>query len=205
MSVSTAGEVYAPEGAGERYVLDIERGRIREFADATHATHRAYRDDERPVVPPVYLCFEGIADDEAADSAVPAEQDCRFFGPPPRAGDRLTAVTRGGADDRVTEFRDPEGRLVADSWTHGPHGDADAIAAGQLANYATDWLGPDRVRRFRTRFTGPVPVGEPLHCTGEVLAEYVADGEPRVDVALTATRTGGAVAARAWATFAVAS
>ena len=44
------------------------------------------------MVPPVYLCFEGIADDEAADSAVPAEQDCRFFGPPPRAGDRLTAV-----------------------------------------------------------------------------------------------------------------
>ncbi|MFC4603861.1 hypothetical protein [Rhodococcus kronopolitis] len=199
MTVTTARE-----DAVERFVMDLDRGRIREFADSTNATHRAYREADRPVVPPVYLCFEGAeADAAAGDTTVAAEQDCRFFGPPPRAGDRLTALSWGGADDRVTEYRDADGLLVADSWTHGPRGSADAVAAGQLANYATDWLGPDRVRRFRTRFTGPVPAGQSLHCTGEVVAEYVTDGEPRVDVALTAINPDGVVAARAWATFAV--
>lgn len=183
----------------------LERGKILAFAEATHSTHSAYRDTERPVVPPTYLCFQGFAPDApaSAEPSAPAEQDCRFFGPPPRAGDRLNVQSRGSESEQLTEFRDAEGRLIADSWTHGSA--TDAIASGQLANFATDWLGPESVRRFRTRFLERVSAGDALACSGEVLQEYVQDGEPRVDVVLTATRPGGAVAARAWATFARAS
>ncbi|MFC7448441.1 FAS1-like dehydratase domain-containing protein [Rhodococcus daqingensis] len=185
--------------------VDLERGKILEFAEATRSTHAAYRDAERPVVPPTYLCFEGFVPGSARPDlqALPAEQDCRFFGPPPRAGDRLNVHSRGSESEQLTEFRDAEGRLIADSWTHGSA--TDAIASGLLANYATDWLGPESVRRFRTRFLEPVAAGDTLDCSGEVLQEYVQDGEPRVDVVLTATRPGGAVAAKAWATFARAS
>lgn len=185
--------------------VDLERGKILEFAEAIRSTHGAYRDAERPVVPPTYLCFEGFVPGSARPDqhAMPAEQDCRFFGPPPRAGDRLNVHSRGNESEQLTEFRDAEGRLIADSWSHGSA--TDAVASGLLANFATDWLGPESVRRFRTRFVERVSEGDTLACSGEVLQEYIQDGEPRVDVVLTATRPGGAVAAKAWATFARAS
>jgi hydroxyacyl-ACP dehydratase HTD2-like protein with hotdog domain len=58
-----------------------------------------------------------------------AEQEFVFHGPPPRAGDRLVGTSRiaeiyektgrkGGTMTfvvMVTEFRDPDGRLVAES------------------------------------------------------------------------------------------
>ncbi|MFF0816674.1 hypothetical protein ACFYVR_16205 [Rhodococcus sp. NPDC003318] len=175
-----------PDG---RFTVDPDR--IRAFADATGCTHRAYR-TERAVVPPTYLCGTG------PDAAVTAERDCRFFGAPPRAGDLLTVTVRDGDHDRLTEYRDADGRLVADAWTRGAGGDT---AVGQLANYAADWLGPESVRRFRTRLLSHV-ADEPLSCSGEVVQEYTADGEARVDVVLTAVGPNGRVAARAWATFA---
>lgn len=181
--------------AGSDGWFTVDPGRIRAFAEATGCTHRAYRAD-RAVVPPTYLC----GTDPVAGSGAAAERDCRFFGSPPRAGDQLTVTVRDGDHDRLTEYRDADGRLIADAWTQGSGGDT--VAVGRLANYATDWLGPESVRRFRTRLLTAVDADAPLVCSGEVVQEYTADGEARVDVVLTAVGPGGQVAARAWATFA---
>lgn len=189
--LADARPIAVPDG---RFTVD--RDRIRAFADATGCTHRAYREDHA-VVPPTYLC--GTDSVEGAQG-VASERDCRFFGAPPRAGDQLTVTVRDGEHDRITEYRDADGRLIADAWTQGAGGDTAVV--GQLANYATDWLGPESVRRFRTRLLTAVADDEQLSCTGEVVQEYTADGETRVDVVVTATGQSGLVAARAWATFA---
>ncbi|MFE3292744.1 hypothetical protein [Rhodococcus sp. NPDC059234] len=191
----TATTAEAPAFAPRTVALD--RASILEFAEATRSTHRAYRDAELPVVPPTYLCG---TDSVAGAHDVPSERDCRFFGAPPRAGDQLTVTVRDGEYDRITEYRDADGRLIADAWTQGAGGDTTVV--GQLADYATDWLGAESVRRFRTRLVTAVAADETLSCSGEVVQEYTADGEARVDVVLTATGQGGHVAARAWATFA---
>jgi acyl dehydratase len=75
------------------------------------------------------------------------------------------------------------------------------LGAGLLASYATDWLGPSNVRRFRIRFQAQVWPGDILTCRGDVMREYHADGEPLADVELACTRQTGEVAVRAWATF----
>ncbi|MFC9786713.1 hypothetical protein [Rhodococcus sp. NPDC127528] len=197
----TATTAEAPASAPRTVALD--RASILEFAEATSSMHSAYRDAELPVVPPTYLCVERFVETTAASAEdAPIERDCRFFGLPPRAGDRLVMTSRGGDAERLTEFRDGDGRLVADAWTQGGSANATSTAADLLATYATDWLGPESVRRFRTRSTGAVPAGESLTCTGEIVQEYVADGERRVDVVLAAIRPTGQVAARGWATFA---
>ena len=79
------------------------------------------------------------------------------------------------------------------------------LQAGMLATWATDWLGAGAVRRFRVRFAERVFPGDTVSCAGTVVASYVDDetGEPRVDLELACTTQTGAVAVRAWATFAV--
>lgn len=73
--------------------------------------------------------------------------------------------------------------------------------AGLLATYATDWLGAEAVRGFRIRFREQVWPGDTLTCTGSVLREFEADGEPMVEVELACTRQTGGIAVQAWATF----
>ena len=73
--------------------------------------------------------------------------------------------------------------------------------AGLLATWATDWLGPSNVRRFRVRFREQVWPGDTLVCTGAVARTYTEDDERRVDLDLTCTREGGGVAVEGWATF----
>ena len=75
------------------------------------------------------------------------------------------------------------------------------LQAGLLATWATDWLGADTVRRFRVRFVAPVLPGDTLTCSGEVVQEYAADGEDRLDLELVCRKQNGAVAVRGWATF----
>ncbi|WP_280486821.1 hypothetical protein [Nocardia cyriacigeorgica] len=93
------------------------------------------------------------------------------------------------------------------------------LAAALLATYATDWLGSETVRRFRTRCARPLWPGDTLTCSGYVVGGRegggrptdgrgtTADpnpggtGEPCVDVTLVGTDQDGRVAARAWATF----
>ncbi|WP_280236589.1 MaoC family dehydratase [Nocardia cyriacigeorgica] len=75
------------------------------------------------------------------------------------------------------------------------------LSAALLASYATDWLGADTVRRFRTRCARPLWPGDTLTCSGYVVQQYVLDGETCVDITLVGTDQDGRVAARAWATF----
>lgn len=123
---------------GKPFVIEVERGKIREFARATKSRNPAHLEGERPVSPPTYLM---VADhwitrenlpwgDEPRNLAriLHAEQEFVFHGEPPRAGDRLTGQARidrqhtkegrrGGTmtfTDVVWEYRDANGRHVAD-------------------------------------------------------------------------------------------
>ena len=125
---------------GVAFDVAIERGKIREFARATRSTHAEYM-DERPVVPPTFLTTMFFWE-EGVEGANPwhhvkldqkrgmyAEQEYVFHGPPPRAGTKLVARSRiesiydkegrrGGKLTfavMVTEFRDVEGKLVAEA------------------------------------------------------------------------------------------
>jgi acyl dehydratase len=79
------------------------------------------------------------------------------------------------------------------------------LQASYLATYVTDLLGPDSVRRFRTRFREQVWPGDELTCTGTVTALRTDEdsGEKVADLELTVTRQTGGVAIQGWATFAV--
>jgi hypothetical protein len=126
---------------GAPFEMDIERGKLREFARAVRATHPAYFTGEHPPVPPTFLTttFFWEADVEGANPwqavkmdqrrGLHAEQEYVFFGPPPRAGTRLYCRSRiseiyekqgrrGGTLTfavMVTEFRDADGKLVAEA------------------------------------------------------------------------------------------
>lgn len=127
-------EASALGATGTPFVLEVERGKVREFARATFAP---VPEGERPVTPPTFLTtafhwqsaesdpWEQVRMDPAR--GLHAEQDFVFHGPPPRAGDRLTGssrieeiyekTNRAGKTltfvVMVTEFRDDDGRLVA--------------------------------------------------------------------------------------------
>lgn len=114
---------------GEPFVMDIEAGKVREFARAVRSS------DEGPVIAPTFLTtatFWQTSDPWAAvamdqSRGLHAEQEFEFHGPPPRAGQRLIGTSRvtgvyekasrsGGTLTfavMVTEFRDGSGRLVA--------------------------------------------------------------------------------------------
>jgi hypothetical protein len=122
---------------GTEFSVDIERGKIREFARATRSANPAYLEEPCPVVPPTFLTttmfwaggdanpWQEVKMDQSR--GLHAEQEYEFYGPPPRAGTRLTAQShiteiyekqgrRGGSLTfavMVTEFRDADGRLVA--------------------------------------------------------------------------------------------
>ncbi|BDT86838.1 MaoC family dehydratase [Nocardia cyriacigeorgica] len=126
--VATAGAV------GTRLDIDLEADSIREFDAATLS--RATATAGEPVVAPTFLPARIAAAGEPATAnwpGIPIEQDHRFFGPPPRAGERLTAHSRiqrvYQVDDEhgtqvtvvemVTQYFDRTGRLVAESWMTG--------------------------------------------------------------------------------------
>src|SRR5258708_2100189 len=124
---------------GERFELDVERGKIREFARAVKSDNPDHLTGEEPVIPPTFLtvAFHWERDIAGANPwsllqvdqrrGLHAEQEYRFFGPPPRAGTRLTCQSRiekvfekqgrrGGTLTfavMVTEFFDASGKLVA--------------------------------------------------------------------------------------------
>jgi hypothetical protein len=124
---------------GTEFTMDIELGKIREFARATRSANPDYLTGDSPVVPPTFLTttmlwstgeanpWDKVKMDQSR--GLHAEQEYVFHGPPPRAGTRLTAQSRisevfekqgrrGGVLTfavMVTEFRDAEGRLVAEA------------------------------------------------------------------------------------------
>ena len=119
----------------------MERGKIFEFARAVLSDDPAHISDAHPVIPPTFLSttFHWEKRVEGAnpwalvqmseERGMHAEQEYIFHGPPPRAGDRLFAQARISEiyDKKsrtgtvltfvkmVTEFRDDQGRLVAES------------------------------------------------------------------------------------------
>ncbi len=122
---------------GEPYTFEVERGKIREFAMATKARDSAYVDDPTPTAPPTFLAssvFWAGPNSSAFTSRdwariLHGEQEFVFHGPPPRAGqslvvqqridDTFTKEGRRGGTMRftvvVTEFRSPQGELVAEA------------------------------------------------------------------------------------------
>jgi hypothetical protein len=134
--------VAAQRSTGTPFPVRVERGKIMEFARATHSRNPAYWQDENPVVPPTFLTTQMFWEDWAGPDASPwhlveldqqrgmhAEQEYVFHGPPPRAGTTLTGQSRieeirqkdgrrGGTltfATMVTEFRDETGTLVAEA------------------------------------------------------------------------------------------
>lgn len=75
--------------------------------------------------------------------------------------------------------------------------------AGLLTTWATDWLGPEHVRRSRVRWKTPVWPGDVLTCSGSVARAYEEDGERKVDLELVCTKQDGDVAVQGWMTFVV--
>jgi hypothetical protein len=126
---------------GGVFELDVERGKIFEFARAVLSDDPAHLQGENPVIPPTFLATTLIWQ-ERVDGANPwalvkmseergmhAEQEYVFHGAVPRAGDRLLAQSRiteiydkqsrSGTTltfvKMVTEFRNAEGELVAEA------------------------------------------------------------------------------------------
>lgn len=128
---------------GPEYEMDVERGKIREFARAMYAPLPDFVEGYNPIIPATFLVsapytwgyslerprgtvFETVDH----DFSVPlhAEESFIFHGEPPRAGDRLTCQltledikTKSGSKGgeltfltTLTEYKDPSGRLVAE-------------------------------------------------------------------------------------------
>ena len=117
---------------GTPFVLEVERGKLQEFARATYGT-------ATDASPPTFLttAFHWQSGDSDPWDRVKmdpsrglhAEQEFVFHGPPPKAGDRLIGTSRiteiydktrssGGTLTfvvMVTEFRDEAGTLVAEA------------------------------------------------------------------------------------------
>jgi len=126
---------------GAPFDLDVERGKIYEFARATGSEHPDHFKKESPVAPPTFLTTSFFWEERVNDAnpwalvemsqerGMHAEQEYIFHGPPPRAGDKLTCTSRideiyektsrSGATltfvIMVTEFRDQDGVLVAEA------------------------------------------------------------------------------------------
>ena len=123
----------------EHFELDVERGKIREFARATWSRNPAYLEGRTPISPPTFLmttAFWGggitrIMDELDLDLTrlLHGGQEFTFRGPPPAAGTHLNAAMRVDADyvkegrrggtmrfvEVVTEYRDDAGALVAEA------------------------------------------------------------------------------------------
>ena len=117
---------------GAPFVLEVERGKLQEFARATYGA-------ASDVSPPTFLttAFHWQSGDSDPWDRVQmdpsrglhAEQEFVFHGPPPKVGDRLVGTSRiteiydktrssGGTLTfvvMVTEFRDAAGTLVAEA------------------------------------------------------------------------------------------
>ncbi|MDL9948604.1 MaoC/PaaZ C-terminal domain-containing protein [Gordonia sp. ABSL11-1] len=76
-------------------------------------------------------------------------------------------------------------------------------AAGVMGGYATEWMGPNNIRRFRVRFAEQAWPGDVLTFTGRIVDVRESEVGREVDVELAATRQTGSVHIHGWATFAV--
>jgi len=128
---------------GPEYEMDVERGRIRDFARAMSAPLPDFISGKTPVIPAMFLVTTPytwgyslerprgtVFADIDHDLSVPlhAEESFVFHGEPPRAGDSFTCrsilenvITKSGGRGgdltfltMLTEYRDGAGRLAAE-------------------------------------------------------------------------------------------
>lgn len=96
-------DAHAVGTRGTPFRLDIERGKIAEFARAIHADDPAFTDGEHPLSPPTFLTTAMFIEPVESgpwgavrmdqQRGLHAEQEYVFVGPPPRAGTRLTGTS----------------------------------------------------------------------------------------------------------------
>lgn len=80
------------------------------------------------------------------------------------------------------------------------------FTAGVMTSWATDWLGPENVRRTRIRWIHPCFPGMVLTIRGEVVATRSTPGAHEiapleVDLLITATNADSAPVVHVWMTF----
>jgi len=75
------------------------------------------------------------------------------------------------------------------------------LTAGALNAWATDWLGPENLRRTRIRWKRPVFPGDTLTLVGEISRRYEEKGETRVDLELSGRTQEDHIAVLGWMTF----
>jgi acyl dehydratase len=73
------------------------------------------------------------------------------------------------------------------------------FTAGCMNSWASDWLGPDRVRRTRIRWKKPMFPGFMLHCHGKIVGRDEA--LHTVDLELWVADAAGDVLVQGWMTF----
>jgi len=126
---------------GDPFTMVVEHGKVREFARATKSRNLDYDGaiGDPLLTPPTFLVtsafWQGPSSSPMAGvtrdlgRVLHGEQEFVFHGPPPRVGDVLTGSARidkvyekegrrGGLMsfiETVTEYRDADGRLVAES------------------------------------------------------------------------------------------
>lgn len=126
--------------AGAPFTMNVELGKVREFARAVKSTNPAYLTGDNPVSPPTFLMASAFWSGPRNAPDLPeidlarllhGGQEFVFHGPPPKAGTKLIGTARhdrtytkegrrGGAmtfTETVTEYRDETGTLVAESRT----------------------------------------------------------------------------------------
>lgn len=136
-----------PSTWSKPFTVFVERGKIGEIARAAGLLDPAYEREERPPAPPAFfygaaylfgVTWERPGDSPLGDAPIDpaallhAEEEVRFPGAPPRAGDTLTGRTRLESVEEktsrssghtlrfvqaTTEFRDAAGDVVATSHT----------------------------------------------------------------------------------------
>jgi acyl dehydratase len=114
---------------------------------------------------------------------------------------RTDIVRYQGASGDMNPVHHDEG-FAADSGFDKPLG-IGMLPVGFMATWATNWLGPENVRKTRVRFKQPYFPGDTLTITGQVTNQYQENGEDRVDVELSVTHADGRVAIQGWMTFVV--
>jgi acyl dehydratase len=65
--------------------------------------------------------------------------------------------------------------------------------AGVLSRVASEWFGPESVRRYQVRFATRLWPGDNIHCQGRIERVYEEGGVPHADLNLTATNQKGEV------------
>ena len=74
------------------------------------------------------------------------------------------------------------------------------FTAGVLSRIASEWFGPESIRRYAVRFRSRLWPGDSIHCSGRIRRVYEEDGVPHADLVLSARSGRGDVLIRGDAT-----